>query len=564
MPRSGTFPSQLRLNVQQVPSSFDGNLYCILGPGLGDTVNDFRILHELSNLYRQAIPIVYADPRWKDLYSTVPALKGVSIRYHRSAPSGEREGKAKQRPYHRVFREMITEICEESRSTKGFVALGAFKCLDQLARNESSISMKGRAIGLTIPSERCRPFSPIGDSEVRRACAFLDGHGLKPGTYVAIAPHTFADKMWGHEAWETLIQCLVEGGPLPILVVGLPGYPSLKGPLVVEALGQPLSLVAGLISQAQLFVGLDSGLSHLAASFNIPLVTLNPQGRFPPFLVEAQSPLNWTHLTPGMYGNQPISPTSVFEVVSRALTLEKPLQCPICQKLPYVLKAEKNRMLYLCRCGLMFRDFQYPKREDISRGDIVSVCSLPTKVHDILKIRENLLQKNIKGSGTNDKMVTIQFEHWNSRQQCLDSLLSDPSAREVWWNFDAVHRFLQACGWTVTESQVRPMVPKIRGVFFITVKVISFSHTVRDEKLQVPWGENIIHVPHSIYEKWLRWECFQKQEELEGLGWMLTNEGMEQEGREILRLAVRLGSRGRSIRRLVRAEWKMLRRKLTF
>jgi hypothetical protein len=265
-----------------------------------------------------------------------------------------------------------------------------------------------------------------------------------------------------------------------------------------------------------------------------------------------------------MYGNQPISPKSVFEVISCAMKLEKPLLCPLCQQQPYVLKAAKERILYLCRCGLMFRDYQCQKREDISPEGILPVCSLPTKVHEILEIRENLLLKNIKGRGSNDEMVTIQFEHWNSRQLCLDSLLADPSAREVWWNSDAVHRFLQACGWTVTESQVRSMSPKIRGVFFITVKVTSFPNSVRDEMWQLPWGEHIIHVPHSIYDKWLRWECFQKQEELEGLGWMLTNEGMEQEGREILRLAVRLGSRGRSIRRLVRAEWKMLRRKLTF
>ena len=74
-----------KLCISDVPSSYQGRFYFILGPGLGDTVNDFRILHEVLSRYPYAKPIVYADPRWKDLYQIVPEMVECVLRFHAPA-----------------------------------------------------------------------------------------------------------------------------------------------------------------------------------------------------------------------------------------------------------------------------------------------------------------------------------------------------------------------------------------------------------------------------------------------------------------------------------------------
>ena len=85
-----------KLCIPDVPESYEGRLYFILGPGLGDTVNDFRILHEVLLRYPYAKSIVYADPRWKGLYELVPELTKCVLRFHVPAPSGELAGKKQE------------------------------------------------------------------------------------------------------------------------------------------------------------------------------------------------------------------------------------------------------------------------------------------------------------------------------------------------------------------------------------------------------------------------------------------------------------------------------------
>jgi hypothetical protein len=67
-----------------------------------------------------------------------------------------------------------------------------------------------------------------------------------------------------------------------------------------------------------------------------------------------------------------------------------------------------------------------------------------------------------------------------------------------------------------------------------------------------------MRVKHTLYERWLAWTAFRKQEDLEGLAWLLVNQGNAREGLEILRLAWKLRRRWKTFRRLVRASMKAL------
>ena len=63
-------------------NDFSGTLYFVLGQGLGDHVNGFRIVHEVKKQFSKAICIVYADMRWEEL---VLRIEGIQIRWYPKA-----------------------------------------------------------------------------------------------------------------------------------------------------------------------------------------------------------------------------------------------------------------------------------------------------------------------------------------------------------------------------------------------------------------------------------------------------------------------------------------------
>jgi Glycosyltransferase family 9 (heptosyltransferase) len=541
-----------KLFIPDIAPSFEGKLFFILGPGLGDTVNDFRIFHEVLQLYPHATPIVYADPRWKSLYPLLPEMARCDWRFHVAAPSGELAGKTIEPSYSETFRGVIQEIRNELQESPGFVALGGFSCLDQLARKELGLATKARSIGLPLSREHCRPFLPLPDQVLNEARGVLLSHGLQAEKYVAIAPQTWTDKAWKKSCWQNLTRNISEKLKLPVLVLGVAGCEIPEGPGIFEGLNLPLPLVAALIAQAKCFVGLDSGLTHVAACFTVPIVGLQAQGKFPPFLVEPHSPLRRIHLTPFVYGGATIPSESVYALVQEALRSPTPPLCPSCEEIPYVLDSREHASAYLCRCGLLFRSHVGEENKAMRTQVEGQESILPNTFQGLVGLRKCLM---LDAHGDS---VTYTFEHWNTRQLSADTMLSDRTSRELWWNWDAVSTMFSSLGWSIVQSLGRSSGEgeKTFHSFVVTVK-----HTVAEEShemLQVPWGKELVWLNKSLYDRWLCWETFERPNELEDLGWRLVKEGYERDGRDVLRFAAKREWRGRTLGRLLRSELKAL------
>lgn len=548
-----------KLSIPDLPASYQGRLYFILGPGLGDTVNDFRILHEVLLCYPHATAIVYADPRWKDLYQFLPEIERCSWRYHVAAPSGELAGKVREQSYSETFRGVIQEIQSEIEQFSGFVALGGFTCLDQLAQKELGLSTKARTIGLRLSPEHCRPFLPLSPLLIDEVKVFLHQHDLHPDQFIAVAPQTWMDKAWEPSCWQQLTNGIYEETHLPVLVFGIEGHEVWEGPGMHHALGLPLGQVAGLLSLAKCFIGLDSGLTHMAACFDVPVVGLQAQGKFPPFLVEPHSPLRRIHLTPFIYGNHTIPPESVQNVVLDVLQSPPSPLCPLCDGVPYVLGAQSTQTAYLCRCGLMYRVKMGYEKESTSFNLEDKEPTMPRTIHGLTALKKSL-QRRAKNQIGDQRLSVFSytFEHWNSRETSPDRILLDETGRELWWSWDAVDHMLASYGMEIIESQGTKGVKDDGASHTFTVKAKLVSEEDRDVILQIPWNRDLVKLKRSLYNRWLCWESFERPNELEDLGWKLVKDGFERDGRDVLRFAVKRDWRGRTLSRLLRSEWKAL------
>jgi ADP-heptose:LPS heptosyltransferase len=138
----------------------------------------------------------------------------------------------------------------------------------------------GRHFGIALaddhPRLQCEP------AVVNRVQARLVEKGMPPGPIVAIHPGpSWPVREWPAESWAALIRGLQQQGFSRIVqlgaarhlalgevaTAGLPGVLSLVDQLTVEE-------TTALISLAQLFVGIDSGLLHIAAAVQTPAVGL--------------------------------------------------------------------------------------------------------------------------------------------------------------------------------------------------------------------------------------------------------------------------------------------------
>lgn len=314
---------------------------------MGDTVNGLRIVNVLKTLYPRCRHVVYCDNRWTDF---VNGLSGIEIRHYPLARDPRHPDKG-------VVGPSDWALIDIRRSVPTDALLGYWPHLlaDQMARGESTQESIVRALGLDEVIGEFRPLVVTGEKDRALAQKILERNGLEDGRYVVMAPHTWPDKAWGHDNFAWLGRKLFEECGNQIVVLGLPELGPLHFDGGLNLFDLPLGVVAELIRHARLFVGLDSGLSHVAASFDIPIIVLYAQGKIPAFEIRVHSPLAWLFLEhlPG----QSIEKEQVYHLSAHILARQEPSfreipVCPACGRpLRYVVEVTDSLLNLRCVCG---------------------------------------------------------------------------------------------------------------------------------------------------------------------------------------------------------------------
>jgi ADP-heptose:LPS heptosyltransferase len=152
----------------------------------------------------------------------------------------------------------------------------------------SGIHMVDHALSLVrsmgFPVHRDCPRLHLLAKERHEAVAFLNHHGVtRDDPVIAIHPGSGSQKkMWPLERFLTLAEGLATAHGGQILFVVGPGEEHIKERLFTMIRGKPwfvlsglsLPLLGAILEQACVFVGNDSGISHMAAAVGVPVVTL--------------------------------------------------------------------------------------------------------------------------------------------------------------------------------------------------------------------------------------------------------------------------------------------------
>lgn len=144
------------------------------------------------------------------------------------------------------------------------------------------------ALGIDAPA----PFAPqvlVSERHRREAEALLSTIGVKPGErFIAVHPGTaktgFAEaKSWDGLKYLELCRTLRNSHPIPVIMIDGPAEwnsareireasPDFDIPLL--SLGGHIGIAAAVLERSLLYVGSDSGLSHLAAAVGTKAVTI--------------------------------------------------------------------------------------------------------------------------------------------------------------------------------------------------------------------------------------------------------------------------------------------------
>lgn len=342
------------LNIDHVSDDFSGRLIGFLGQGLGDTVKGLRLAQLLRERYRYAKVIVYADPRWKDL---IKGLEGIEWQFYPKGIDLTSPGIGDSNPIPAILNEILSDPFFEPN--QNYLFLGDPPGPDVFASGLTDIEYQARKINLHVKKKDLLPFIPVNSIDTCSADEFLTKNGMAGKTFCVIAPHTWPVKDWGYENFSWIAEKL-NGLGIHVVVLGVSGPILPEVPFGSVGIDLPLPTVLGILQKASLFLGNDSGLSHIASGFDIPGVVIYVNRDDMVFVIRALSGRLKTFIGSRFSDNEPErldqDRMSVYRLLAAiAVTSSQEREhfcCPLCgREMDYYLSSPDSEERLLCFCG---------------------------------------------------------------------------------------------------------------------------------------------------------------------------------------------------------------------
>ena len=172
-----------------------------------------------------------------------------------------------------------------------------------------------------ITLERRRPIVYLNGEDELQADGILEQAGIKKGEpFIVLSPETRfakAAKEWPRQNFLELVGRIRENFSLKIITFVSPSsHQDYPGTITVKN-APTIRAVAGVIGRAILFIGCDNGLTHIASSFDMKMISIHlghPKARSEPISPHATVIFNESYRDP-----ESVSVDQVYEVVEKAL-----------------------------------------------------------------------------------------------------------------------------------------------------------------------------------------------------------------------------------------------------
>ncbi|EQD24459.1 MAG: putative heptosyltransferase family protein, partial [Leptospirillum sp. Group IV 'UBA BS'] len=376
-----------------------------------------------------------------------------------------------------------------------FLAYAHFPMRDRHARQESTLEATAETIGLPLGKD-VRPYLPLLPSDIQWASNFLSENNLKKDGYAVIAPLSWPNKMWGKSNFESLIDHLYQNFGLRTVVASYPAIGLFTNSGAVCAYDLSLGQLAGLLSLAGLYIGLDSGPSHMCAFFDVPMLVLYIEKKVIPFEVRTLSPHSLL-VVESFFSSAPLpSIETVFDSVRFLLEMksnkdEETPECLACgRRVDHVVATDGVNIRLMCSCGLVCDEIihktesgKFPQIRNQGKENSTTQKPLnlqdPLQIEDILENEEALKQKN---------SVAISLT-----LSPIDSKSSELTPGNFIWGFDSLIYWMGKRSYLPFEFSW--------DHDKLLIKFSKSSYPERD-RLIFPWGKKKFVTSMSRYLCW--------------------------------------------------------------
>jgi heptosyltransferase II len=131
--------------------------------------------------------------------------------------------------------------------------------------------------GIKLENKKTKFYYDQNDENI--ANEFLKKNGVSENDFVVMISHTVTGarflRNWPIEKFEQLVSRITKNFCCKVIVTGTKDDSMINVDSVVYALGFPLRPTACLIKRSNLFIGMDSGLTHIAGCFKCEIVSIH-------------------------------------------------------------------------------------------------------------------------------------------------------------------------------------------------------------------------------------------------------------------------------------------------
>ena len=494
------------LNAAEMDPDFNGKIIHVLEYGLGDTVNAIPVIRGTQKAFPNGRLVVYCEKRWLEIVR--PYLSGED----------ELIGWDLSVPYDRIFEEL------KRSELSGVLVPYMLRFPEQLAYGESKQEALVRGLNLSFFVPEIRPEMKISAQDQLSAEQSLLKEGLIRNEFVVLAPNAGrqSNKFWKRSSFEELTHLIIGELGIKVVLLGQEGEVDLDVPGVVRFSDLNIFEAAWIISQSCFFVGLDSGLSHVSAVFDIPSLTLYPylSQDVIPFEVRVHSPfssaIKSSSLVPEIL---PIDVLNCIRIFKNTDNLRPPTFCPACGRgMWYIDKIASNRVFRRCVCGTRVTVI-LGKRQPLSQDLLFSFHEENERIRDVVSLPESLPEMisfldAIKGRDhfSISGIVNKKLEFCQEKAVSADV---QEKLERLEFSMDGILLCLLALGYVPQKITCHQIGNQKES---LTIEFASIGFLNGFKKIAILWGGRKLLVPDwRWYFRYFSWESWANEKFLEQL-----------------------------------------------